>query len=102
MSVVRLFPAYSGCVGMNLSAVKDLALSYSARQLEQCLSNELSSGCSVCQLPFLTNNREMAIDSLAKAQVVREYMEMQKVSYTDALRELARRMRTLQETSVSP
>ncbi len=81
---------------MNLIAVKELALSYSAQQLEQCLSSEISEGHCVCQLPQASTTRETSIDSLAKAQVVREYMESAHVSVSDAMRELARRMRTLQ------
>ncbi|MEL7085264.1 MAG: hypothetical protein AAF268_00995 [Cyanobacteria bacterium P01_A01_bin.3] len=81
---------------MNLIAVKELAQSYSALQLEQCLSSEISEGYSACQLPQTTATRETAIDSLAKAQVVRAYMESEHVPVGDALRELARRMRTLQ------
>ncbi|MGK7907305.1 MAG: hypothetical protein AB4040_08775 [Synechococcus sp.] len=88
---------------MNLAAVKDLALNYSAEQLEECLSSELHDGHSACQLPDHLSPQEssaaqnFAIDHLAKAHVVREYMEVKQVSCTDALRELARRMRMLQE-----
>ena len=81
---------------MNVIAVKELALSYSAQQLEQCLSNEIAEGQNFCQLSSGTTSHETAIDSLAKAQVVREYMESEQVSVGDAIRELARRMRTMQ------
>ena len=88
---------------MNLAAVKDLALNYSAEQLEACLSSELQGGHNTCQLPHRLSLQASSapqndtIDHLAKAQVVRQYMEVQQVSCTDALRELARRMRVLQE-----
>ena len=81
---------------MNVIAVKKLALSYSAQQLEQCLSNEIAEGHNFCQLSNGTTTHETAIDSLAKAQVVRKYMESEQVSVGDAIRELARRMRTMQ------
>ncbi|MGK7913360.1 MAG: hypothetical protein AB4050_18055 [Synechococcus sp.] len=80
---------------MNILAVKELAQSYSAQQLEQCLSSEISEGHSYCQLSHQTTSRETAIDSLAKAQVVRAYMESEQVPLNDGLRELARRMRSL-------
>ncbi len=80
---------------MNIIAVKELAQSYSAQQLEQCLSSEISEGHSHCRLAHNATSRETAIDSLAKAHVVRAYMESEHVPLNDGLRELARRMRTL-------
>ena len=84
---------------MQVAVVKDLAQRYTAKQLEECLLSEIDCGSHSCTIPISLSNgdRDGTIDNLAKAQAVREQMERSSITLSEALRDLAKRIRTLQE-----
>ncbi len=76
---------------MKSQDLKKIVDKYSAQQLEACIRQQLEKGENACDIVDETND---VITELSKAEVVRELME-QGMSFSDALRELGRRIRAV-------
>jgi len=75
-----------------LKQTKDIAQRYTPEEIESCITQQVETGKNIC----LTDERsEKIISELSKAGVIKDLMS-QGLSLSDALRELARRMRLLQ------
>jgi hypothetical protein len=72
--------------------IKNIAQRYSPEEIESCITQQVETGKNIC----LTDERsEKIISELSKAGVIKNLMS-QGLGLSDALRELARRMRLLQ------
>lgn len=80
-------------MSFDVKEVRELAKRFTPEQIESCLTQQLESGRNIC---LRNESSEFVISELAKAQFIREKVE-RGVGLADALRELARRMRVLQE-----
>jgi Family of unknown function (DUF6952) len=76
---------------MDTKKIKKLADHYSPEQLESCIRQQLSRGKNECEL---VDENDEVITALSKAEVVRELMDQGK-TFSEALRELARRIRAV-------
>ena len=76
---------------MKSQDLKRIAEKYSAEQLEVCIRQQLDKGENACEIVDKTDD---VITELSKAEVVRELME-QGMKFSDALRELGRRIRAV-------
>ena len=76
---------------MDTKELKKLAEKYSPDQLESCILQQLSKGENECEL---VDGSDDVITALSKAEVVRELMD-QGMKFSDALRELGRRIRAV-------
>ncbi len=81
-------------MSFEVKQIRVLARRYTPEQIESCIGQQLDTGKNVC---IRNDSTEKIICELAKAQFIREKMEAG-LSLADALRDLARRMRILQET----
>ncbi|WP_029519788.1 YoaH family protein [Persephonella sp. IF05-L8] len=77
---------------MNIKEIKELASKFTPEQLENCILQTIQDGKNECDI---TGDVEEVVNTLAKAQTVRELME-QGMSQMEAIRELARRIRQVQ------
>ncbi|WP_457641758.1 DUF6952 family protein [Persephonella sp.] len=77
---------------MNIKEIKELAKKFSVEQLELCINETLEKGENYCEV---RGEVIEVINTLAKAQTVRELME-QGMTEMEAIRELARRIRKIQ------
>jgi hypothetical protein len=87
-------PDKSGCregAPLDTKELKKLAEKYSPDKLETCILQQLSKGKNECEL---IDETDEVITALSKAEVVRELMDQGK-SFSEALRELARRIRAV-------
>ena len=76
---------------MKSQDLKKIVEKYSAEQLEVCIRQQLDKGENACEI---VDEADDVIAELSKAEVVRELME-QGMKFSDALRELARRIRAV-------
>ena len=76
---------------METQDLRHLAETYSPEELERCIRQQLEKGENACEL---ADNTDEVITALSKAEVVREMMD-QGMNFSDALRELARRIRAV-------
>jgi hypothetical protein len=76
---------------MDTKELKRLSEQYSLERLLACISQQLEKGGNECNLVDGTNE---VITALSKATVVRELMD-QGMTFSDALRELGRRIRAV-------
>ncbi len=76
---------------MKTSEIKKLAEKYSPEQLETCIAQQLEKGENACDI---VDDSDEVIAGLSKAEVIRELMD-QGMKFSDALRELARRIRAI-------
>ena len=76
---------------MKSQDLKKIVDKYSAEQLETCIRQQLDKGENACEIVDGTDD---TITDLSKAEVVRELME-QGMSFSDALRELGRKIRAV-------
>jgi hypothetical protein len=75
-----------------LKQIKDIAQRHTPEEIESCITQQVETGKNIC----LTDERsEKIISELSKAGVIKDLMS-QGLGLSDALRELARRMRLLQ------
>jgi len=72
--------------------LKKIVEKYSSEQLEACIRQQLEKGENSCEV--IEEGNEIITD-LSKAEVVRELMEQQGMKFSDALRELGRRIRAV-------
>jgi hypothetical protein len=77
---------------MNIKEIKELASKFTPQQLENCILQTVENGKNECEI---TGEVEEVINTLAKAQVVRELMD-KGMGQMEAIRELAKRIRKIQ------
>lgn len=77
---------------IHIREIKELAQKFTPEQIETCIMQQLKEGQNICDISGPT---EYVINELSKAEFVRELME-KGMSMTDAVRELARRIRMVQ------
>jgi len=71
--------------------LKKIVEKYSSEQLEACIRQQLEKGENVCEI---IDRADEVITDLSKAEVMRELMD-QGMKFSDALRELGRRIRAV-------
>lgn len=76
-----------------IKEIKELATKFSPEEIEGCISQQLETGENIC---LRDESSERIISELAKAQFVRQLIE-DGFSLADALRELAGKMRQIQQ-----
>ena len=76
---------------MDTRELKKLIEKYGVGQLESCIRQQLERGENACEL---VDQEDEVIATLSKAGVVRELMD-EGMTFTEALRELARRIRAV-------
>lgn len=76
---------------MKSQDLKKITEKYSSDQLEACIRQQLDKGENVCEI---VDGTDSVIEELSKAEVVRELMD-QGMKFSDALRELGRRIRAV-------
>jgi hypothetical protein len=80
-------------VFMDVKQIKEIALKYTAEQIEGCITRQIDTGQNVCLTDLQS---EAIINDLSKADLIRELLD-KGMSLADSLRELARRMRLIQQ-----
>ena len=78
---------------MDIREIKKIAQRYTPEQIEGCITRQVETGKNIC---LEDEETEKIVNDLSKAVVVRELVDSGR-SLADALRELARRMRRLQQ-----
>lgn len=76
----------------NLAEIKELARRFTPEEIEGCIKEQLERGENIC---LRDESTERIINELVKARFVRDMIN-KGYSLTDALRELARRIRQVQ------
>jgi hypothetical protein len=76
---------------MDTKDLKKLTEKYSIDRLETCIRQQLEKGENECEIVDKTDE---VITALSKAEVMRELMD-QGMSFSEALRELGRRIRAV-------
>jgi hypothetical protein len=76
---------------MDTKDLKKLTEKYSIDRLEACIRQQLEKGENECEIVDKTDE---VITALSKAEVMRELMD-QGMSFSEALRELGRRIRAV-------
>ena len=76
---------------MKSQDLKKITEKYSADQLEACIRQQLDKGENACEI---VHEADSVIEELSRAEVVRELMD-QGMKFSDALRELGRRIRAV-------
>jgi hypothetical protein len=74
---------------METKELKKLVEKYSLQQLESCIMQQLEKGANECDT---VDGAGEVVNELSKAEVVRELMDQGR-SFSEALRELGRRIR---------
>jgi len=77
---------------MDIKEIREIAKRYTPEQIEGCITQQIETGKNIC---IENESTEKILNDLSKAGFVKELMR-QGMSFADALRELARRMRQLQ------
>ena len=77
---------------MKSPEIKKLVDKYSSTQIEMCILQQLAKGENECGI--VKGSDDEVIQALSKAEVVREMMD-QGMKFSDALRELGRRIRAV-------
>lgn len=78
---------------MDIEEIRELSRKYTPEQIDDCITQQIETGENIC---LRDESAEKIFNELSKAQFVRELMA-QGVSMPDAIRELARRIRRVQE-----
>lgn len=77
---------------MDTKQLKKLTEKFSAGQIQACIRQQLDKGENSCDV---VDETDEVIAALSKAEVVRELMEQKGVRFSEALRELGRRIRAI-------
>lgn len=80
---------------IDIKEIKRLASQFSIDEIDSCINQQLREGSNVCKI---TGTTDYIISELAKAEFVKQLMS-EGIPLTDALRELARRIRAYQKLS---
>jgi cell fate (sporulation/competence/biofilm development) regulator YmcA (YheA/YmcA/DUF963 family) len=83
---------YPSRTPMKSQDLRKIVDKYSTEQLEVCIRQQLDKGENACEI--VDEKSDEVIAELSKAEVVRELME-QGMKFSDALRELGRRIRAV-------
>ena len=78
---------------VGIKEIRELAKRFSPEEIEACIKQHIEEGTNICEIK---GEIEKVIGELAKAQFVKELME-KGMSVTDAVRDLARRIRLVQK-----
>ncbi len=78
---------------MDIKEIREIAKKFTPEQIEGCITQQIETGKNIC---IETQDTVEILNELSKAGFVRELMA-QGMSLADALRELARRIRKLQQ-----
>ncbi len=77
---------------MDVKEIKELAKRFTPEQIEGCITQQLETGKNVC---LKNPSAEYIINELSKAEFIKKLMA-EGMELADALRELAKRMRSIQ------
>ncbi len=77
---------------MDVKEIKELAKRFSPEQIEGCITQQLETGKNVC---LKNPSAEYIINELSKAEFIKKLIA-EGMELADALRELAKRMRSIQ------
>lgn len=80
---------------INVKEIRDLARKFTPGQIGKCIAHQIEEGKNVC---LEDGSTEAVVNELAKAEFVRSLVD-EGVSLNDAVRELARRIRVIQNAS---
>ncbi len=80
---------------MNIKEIRELAKKFTPEQIERCIDETMKIGKPTLEGCEVSGDVMEMINTLAKAQTVRELME-QGLTEVEAIRELARRIRQVQ------
>jgi hypothetical protein len=87
-------PAKSGTVSyMDVREIRELAAKFTPEQINSCITEQIETGENIC---LMDESTDKVVSELSKAQFVRELVE-QGAEMSDAIRELARRIRRVQK-----
>lgn len=78
---------------IDIKEIRELAKRFTPEEIETCIQQQLQEGTNICEVSGPT---ERVIGELAKAEFVKELMG-KGISLTDAVRELAKRIRLVQK-----
>ena len=78
---------------MDVKEIKELAKRFTPEQIEGCITQQLETGKNVC---LKNPSAEYIINELSKAEFIKKLMN-EGMELADALRELAKRMRSIQK-----
>ncbi|MBI5212905.1 MAG: hypothetical protein HY957_05975 [Nitrospirae bacterium] len=78
---------------MHIREIRKLAKKFAPEQIEDCITQQMQEGANICDVSGPT---EHVISELAKASFVRDLTDRE-MSMTDAVRELAKRIRLVQK-----
>lgn len=76
---------------MKSTELKKITEQFTLQQIEQCIGQQLAKGTNACNI---IDETDKVITELSKATVIRELMD-QGMSFSEALRELGRRIRAV-------
>lgn len=76
----------------DVKEIRELAKRFTPEQIESCITRQIETGKNEC---LRNPSTEYIIDELSKAGFVKDLMD-EGMTLADALRELARRMRNIQ------
>ncbi len=77
----------------NMREIRELANRFTPDELEGCIQQQIEEGINVCEISGPT---EYVVNELSKASVIKDLMN-EGISLSDAVRELARRIRLVQK-----
>jgi hypothetical protein len=77
-----------------LKEIKVLAKQFSPQEIETCINQQIVSSSNTCDI---SGPSEPVITVLSKAEYVKRLMQQEDMSLNDAVRELAKRIRDLQD-----
>jgi hypothetical protein len=77
---------------IHIKEIRELAKKFTPEQIESCIAQQMHEGANICDISGPT---EYVINELSKAGFVRDLMD-KGMSMTDAVRELAKRIRLVQ------
>ena len=78
---------------MEIAEIRELARKITPEQIDGCITQQIETGENIC---LRDESTEKVVNELSKAQFVRKLMA-QGIDMPDAIRELARRIRRVQE-----